>query len=98
VIEAQGYRSGSLFFRRCDRAGCFVEMAISPELIAGLKAAADPQGHIDVVADGGKPVSLPISLKGFGSAHDAMVGLAKQKAQNGAPPAAPDQPAPAPQP
>ena len=80
VIDAEGYRSGSLFIRRCDRTGCFVEMAVSPQLITGLRNAPNPVGHLNVVADGGRPVTLNVSLNGFGDAHDAMVNLARQKA------------------
>ena len=94
VIDAEGYRSGKLFVRRCDRIGCFVEMAVSEQLISGMRNAPNPVGHLNVVADGGKPVVFNVSLKGFGDAHDSMVNLARQKAVSG--PAAPLAPAPTP--
>ena len=86
VITAGDFKTRKLAFRRCDRAGCYVEMAVGSDLIDALKAGGD--GHLDVVADRGKPVSLAMSLKGFGSAREAMVDLANQKATSAQPAAA----------
>ena len=82
VIEAPGYRSGALFIRRCDRGGCYIEMAVSPELIAGLKAAGSAGGDVIVTTPQGKAVTIKFSLKGFGDAVDAMVSKAREKATN----------------
>ena len=55
-----------------------------------------PQATVNIVADDGKTYALKFSLNGFSGAHDAMAGLAKQKAvaappAGGAPvPAAPE--------
>jgi invasion protein IalB len=78
VIAAGSFKSAKLPFRRCDRMGCYVEMAVGEDLINALKVSND--GTLNVVADRGKPVSLGISLKGFGTAHDAMVSSANDKA------------------
>lgn len=80
VIQAGNYSTDKLVVRRCDRSGCFVEMAVGSDLIDGLSQNADQGGQIKVAADGGKPVSLAMSLKGFSAAHQAMVDNARQKA------------------
>jgi len=86
VMTAGDFKSQKLTFRRCDRLGCYVEMAAGNDLINALEAGSD--GHLNVVADRGKPVSLAMSLKGFGSAREAMVELANQKATSAQPAAA----------
>jgi invasion protein IalB len=80
VIAAPGYRSGALFLRRCDRGGCYVELAVSPELVSGLKAASPADATVNVKTPDGKPVAIKVSLKGFGDAIDSMVAKAREKA------------------
>jgi invasion protein IalB len=80
VVAAGQYNSGKLLVRRCDRSGCFVEMAASPDLIQGLESNSDQGGQLKVVAEGGKPLSLAMSLKGFAQARQAMMSGARAKA------------------
>jgi invasion protein IalB len=81
VAKFGAYNSGALPIRRCDRAGCYVEMTASPSFIDALRAASGGGGSLTVVADGtGKPVTLPLSLKGVNDAYGMMVKLAKEKA------------------
>lgn len=80
VIQAGGYSTQKLTVRRCDQSGCFVEMGVGNDLIEGLSQNSDQGGQLKVVATGGKPVSLAMSLKGFSAAHQAMVDGARQKA------------------
>lgn len=79
TVVAGEYKSVPLEIRRCDRTGCFVEGAAAPEFIQALLANSDRKASLDVVADGGKPVSLLFSLKGFSRAYDAMVSAAEQR-------------------
>lgn len=80
VIQAGSYSTEKLTVRRCDQSGCFVETGVGNDLIDGLTQNADQGGQLKVVASGGKPVSLAMSLKGFSAAHQAMVDGARQKA------------------
>lgn len=82
VIQAGNYSTDKLTVRRCDRSGCFVEQAAGNDLIDGLTQNSEQGGNLKVVATGGKPVSLAMSLKGFSAAHQAMVDGARQKAAN----------------
>jgi invasion protein IalB len=78
VIKTDAYTSPSLPFRRCDQGGCYVEMVLDPTILGGLTKSG-PQGSVTVVSDDGKSFALRFSLNGFASAHDSMVGLAKEK-------------------
>ncbi len=83
VIQAGNYSSDKLNVRRCDQSGCFVEMGIGNDLIEGLAANSDQDAKVKLVAaDTGKPASLPVSLKGFSDAHQAMVQDARKNAVN----------------
>jgi invasion protein IalB len=84
VLKTDSYQSPKLPYRRCDRAGCYVELILPNDIIGSL-AKSGPQGSIDVQADNGKVFSLRFSLNGFAGAHDAMSGLARQKSSKGAP-------------
>jgi invasion protein IalB len=79
VVKAGDFKSATLEVRRCDRNGCYVEGGVDGALIEALAANDGRKGSLDVVADGGKPVSLLLSLKGFAKAHEAMVKAAREK-------------------
>jgi invasion protein IalB len=92
VIKTDAYASPALQFRRCDQAGCYVEMILGNDQIAGF-VKSGPKATVNVVGDNdGKAYALNFSLNGFSGAHDAMAALAKQKA-TAAPGAAPAAPA-----
>jgi invasion protein IalB len=96
VIQTDSFTSPTLHYRRCDQAGCYVEMLIDNRSVDSISHSG-PNAAVKIVADNGKAFSLRLSLDGFAGAHDKMAALAKQKAK--APPqqpAAPAAPAPAP--
>jgi invasion protein IalB len=80
VIQTDSYKSPALHYRRCDRNGCYVEMAADNNMIGAL-AKSGPAGKINIVADNGKSFGLNFSLKGFSEAHDDMVAKARAKAK-----------------
>jgi len=84
VIKTDSYASPSLPFRRCDQQGCYVEMLLGADQIAGF-VKSGPQASVNIVADDNKSYALRFSLNGFAGAHDAMAALAKQKATGTAP-------------
>jgi invasion protein IalB len=90
TIKTDSYTSPVLKYRRCDRNGCYVEMAVDNGLVEAL-AKSGPAGKVNIVADNGKSYALNFSLKGFAAAHDEMVTKARAKAKPIAKPA--DQPA-----
>lgn len=79
VIKTDSYASPKLPYRRCDQVGCYIEMIFGNDQVAKL-AGAGNSASVNIVADDGKPYALKFSLNGFAGAHDAMAGLAKQKA------------------
>jgi invasion protein IalB len=97
TIQTDSYTSPVLKYRRCDRNGCYVEMAVDNGLIESL-GKSGPAGKINIVADSGKSYALNFSLKGFAQAHDDMASQARAKAKAVAKPAdaAPAAPAPSP--
>jgi invasion protein IalB len=80
VIQTDTYKSPVLKYRRCDRGGCYVEMAIENGLVEALARSGD-KGMVKISADNGKAYSLNFSLKGFSAAHDDMVAKARTKAK-----------------
>ena len=81
TIQAEGYTSPVLRYRRCDRNGCYVEQAVDNALVEGL-AKSGGTGKVNIFADNGKSYALTFSLKGFTAAHDDMVAQAKAKAKS----------------
>lgn len=80
TIQADSYTSPVMKYRMCSREGCFVQVVPDNAVIEALtKAGSDAK--INIVADGGKSFSLPLSLKGFSAAHDDMVTQARAKAK-----------------
>ena len=96
TLQTDNYTSPVLKSRRCDRSGCYVEMAVDNALIESL-ARSGPAAKVNIAADNGKAYGLNFSLKGFTAAHDDMVAKARAKAksvsQPGAEAAAPAAPA-----
>jgi invasion protein IalB len=81
TIQADSYTSPMLKYRRCDRNGCYVEMAVDNALVEALAKGGDA-GKVNIVIDNGKAYGISFSLKGFASAHDDMVSQARAKAKN----------------
>ena len=86
IIKTDSYTTPKMPFRRCDRDGCYVELMLPEDVINGM-AKSGPEATVNIAADDGKAYALRFSLNGFAGAHDAMTGLAKQKAK-GPPPGA----------
>lgn len=80
VIQTDTYTSPTLKYRRCDRGGCYVEMAVDNGLVEALAKSGD-KGMVKISADNGKAYTLNFSLKGFSAAHDDMVAKARAKAK-----------------
>jgi len=87
-LQTSTYTSPTLKFRRCDRNGCYVEMAVENGVIEALAKSSGDAGKIAIAADNGKVYNLNFSLKGFAAAHDDMVSQARAKAKTPAAPAA----------
>jgi invasion protein IalB len=94
TIQTDSYTSPALHYRRCDRNGCYVEMAVDNALVESLSRSG-PAAKIIIVADSGKTYPIAFSLKGFAAAHDEMVTKAKAKAKTVAKPGDTTAPAPA---
>ena len=79
TIQTDSYTSPVLKYRRCDRNGCYVELAVDNAMVEGL--AKSTTGKVNIVADNGKGFGINFSLKGFAAAHDDMVSQARAKAK-----------------
>jgi invasion protein IalB len=80
TITTDSYTSPVMKYRRCDRNGCYVEMAVDNAMIESL-GKSGPAAKINITADNGKVYGLNFSLKGFAAAHDDMVTQARAKAK-----------------
>lgn len=79
IITDGKFTSPALPYRRCDRTGCFSEVAIDKPLIdAFSKMGSDAK--IKVTADGGKIYDFTFSFDGFSAAQDDMVAQNRAKA------------------
>jgi invasion protein IalB len=82
TIQTDNYTSPVLHYRRCDRNGCYIEMAADKSIIQGIASSSgDGKGKVNVTVDNGKRYALSFFLKGFAAAHDDMVSEAKAKAK-----------------
>ncbi|GEM_PF-2191471 len=86
-LLTDSYTSEAWHFHHCDRIGCYVIVAEGNPVVDALKGHDAMKVH--VVQFHGKPVDLNVPLKGFDEAHASMVELAKQKASDKQPAAAP---------
>ena len=82
TLQAGDYKSPLMKYRMCNREGCFVQIAPDNAVIEALARATVPNAGVNIVADGGKAFSLPVSLKGFAAAHDDMVAQNRAKAKS----------------
>jgi len=64
-----------LRFRTCLPAGCVVPLSFDAKLVAAARKGTAIK--LKAIADGGKEVSMSISLKGFGPALDRTTALMK---------------------
>ena len=80
VIHTNTYTSKVMPYRRCDRAGCYVERPLDNDVIQQLTHAGD-SAMVKIVADDGKKYDLKVPLNGFSAAHDSMSEQARQKAK-----------------
>jgi len=80
VIHTASFTSQTMPYRRCDRAGCYVEMLVDNSLVDQISRGGDG-ALVKITADDGKSYDLKISLNGFAAAHDSMAEQAKQKAK-----------------
>jgi invasion protein IalB len=66
-----GEAAGDLRFTRCLPVGCFADMTLNDAVLAKFKAQGEP-GSIKFKDGVGREISLPLSLRGFGPAVDAL--------------------------
>ena len=59
-----------LKFKACDRNGCYANSPITPEMLAVLKKGKQLTVGFQNLAE--KPITVPLSLDGFGDAYDKM--------------------------
>lgn len=81
TLQVGDYKSPVMKYRMCTREGCFVQIAPDNAVIDAMVRASIPNATINIVAEGGKAVPLPVSLKGFAAAHDEMVVQNRAKAK-----------------
>lgn len=80
TLQAGSYTSPVLPYRRCDRAGCYVEMLMDNSTIDQLSHGGG-DAVVKITADNGKNYALKLSMNGFTAAHDSMTEQAKAKAK-----------------
>ncbi len=80
VIHSGNFTAKPMAYRRCDRAGCYVEAPLDNSVIEQLSHAGD-SAMVKIVADDGKKYDLKVPLNGFTAAHDSMSEQARQKAK-----------------
>jgi invasion protein IalB len=62
-------------FRTCLPAGCVAPLTFNAETVQALSRGTSLK--ISAVAEGGKPVAMSVSLKGFSAARDRLLALTK---------------------
>ena len=80
TIEAGAATMNGVKFGRCERDGCYVEMAITPATIEALSTTTDPT-QLSMFAYGqAEPLQLPFSVNGFADAVARMREEAVERA------------------
>ena len=64
TLQTDTYTSPVLKYRRCDRNGCYVEMAVDNALVEGLAKSGD-KGKVNIAADNGKNYTLEFFTQGI---------------------------------
>jgi invasion protein IalB len=80
VIQTDTVTTPVLHYRRCDQAGCYVEMVLENAMVDQISHSG-ANAAVRIFSDSGKNFDLHLSLNGFAGAHDKMAELAKQKAK-----------------
>ena len=76
TLQIDGVALGApLHFRTCVAAGCLVSLSFDTQSVTTLKKGTALA--VNASADGGKPVSFTLSLKGFANAFDRTAALVK---------------------
>jgi invasion protein IalB len=58
-------------FKRCLATACFADTELKDDLVKKLRGVTE-QGHLNFEDGNRRPISLPVSFKGFGEAFDAI--------------------------
>lgn len=97
-IQSDTFRSPQLRYRRCDRAGCYVEGIIDNASVDALGRSTSG-ARVTFWAYGGKDYTLPFSINGFSEARSTMMELARShvKLAGSTAPATPAPATPSPQ-
>lgn len=85
---SDGYTSELLRYDNCDRDGCSLVVPQGSAIVTAMKSQS--KATVRVVMYRGKPLVIPIPLKGFGDALTEMMELARQKAATPSPAPAPN--------
>ena len=75
-LQSDTFSSPVMRYRRCDRAGCYVEGLIDNASVDAL-ARSQGQARVKFSAYGGRDYALPFSLSGFSEARNTMMDLAR---------------------
>ena len=75
-IQSDTFKSPMLRYRRCDRAGCYVEGNIDNASVEALGRSSGG-ARVNFAAYGGKDYALPFSVNGFSEARSTMMELAR---------------------
>jgi invasion protein IalB len=59
-----------LNFRACDRNGCYANSSVSPDVLATLRKGTQLKIGFQNLAE--KPITVPLSLDGFGEGYEKM--------------------------
>lgn len=76
-IDIDEAYSASMPISRCTPQGCLVEGAVPVEMIEAMKTKS--VASIGVSTPDGKNVPINLTLKGFGSAYNAMIDIGKSR-------------------
>jgi len=75
-LTSDTFNSPLMRYRRCDRAGCYVEGLIDNKSVDAL-AGSQGGAKVKFSAYGGRDYALPFSLNGFSEARNTMMELAR---------------------
>jgi invasion protein IalB len=71
ILAIDQQEASRMQYQICIEPGCRAQIELAPELVQRLKSGVG--ATVTIVGPNGQPIAVPVSLKGFTAAYDALI-------------------------
>jgi invasion protein IalB len=71
ILAIDQQEASRMQYQICIEPGCRAQIDLAPELVQRLKSGVG--ATVTIVGPNGQPIAVPVSLKGFTAAYDALI-------------------------